>query len=769
MEIKKKVTIILTPIVANLLRFLIYFFLLFLIVSFVKKESYIVLLSDFCYEIMHDRMPDIFRTVIVCSLMFLVFTTVVSAIIATRDQNYLKTSLVIRFLLFIMNVMPISLFQHFLLPKFGFRIIYFVLIYFLVHIVVDVLKPILSTTIQKINIPVWLGKFIHESLVIIISMIVIYLLPFSNSADMRNLNMEDFSDLFVFLIYIVLFNAVTFFTVEYCVNVFREEYKKNYTKYYFLYTRHIFQRIKRILKNVMPQVLEKIRKNLSWLVMFIIAVESIFQNKESVGFSLLRGYINPNGAIIMIQGIFYLLLVMFLINSLCDIFLGFLVKYDKIENKNITEHKIHHIEKRKFNRKAIAVILSIFIFVVCYILLFTVNQKEYAFVGYYDFGENQNRTVDALLYQYGIDETRCDPDLLMEYRDTYLCVQDENDSYFSIIQLGIEDKNGELVHLIPYYDKRDTQYYFIQENKNVRAIFDIQPTDRIGSIERIEKYRDFTSSALITSMTSFSLVTDKDSVTNISKPLYLVLPYYLFYFLTIFLVVIVLVCIIYLSITRYFFVGRRRMEIGVDNKIYVIEKNGIFRNVFNEIVHFINTTNIIVIFMLVNLFLNMLQESKNLLAWENQLFSTTVLSYCLIQMLIIIMFSDSFINEIIIYVKNFKETKEFYYYSLIGMSQEQQYIIFNKKYGYKLLSKLIVQNILFVLNINWFIVYAFSTWRRFNDSIGVTYAISFENIFTKIIRYESISIDISNIIILIGMNAILFGLYYLFQKRLTKG
>jgi hypothetical protein len=167
------------------------------------------------------------------------------------------------------------------------------------------------------------------------------------------------------------------------------------------------------------------------------------------------------------------------------------------------------------------------------------------------------------------------------------------------------------------------------------------------------------------------------------------------------------------------------------------------------------------------LFIGRLFQKYSLLEWESKGFLSTLLSYALVQLIIAVMFADTYMNEIVAYTKRMAATQEFKYYVMIGMGRSRRYAIFNRKYGHNLVLKLIFQNILFVLNINWFIVYAFKVWRNFYDSMGVTYALSFENIFTKIVHYEGMRTGMFNFMLLIVLDAVLFAGYYVYQKRLS--
>ena len=755
---------IVTPVWQNLLRTFVYFSLIFLLISYLYGEN----LNEFLYDFFFIRtgaIPDIFKTVLVCSALFLIFTTAVSAIAATREQNHFKTSLMIRLLLFVINVLPIALFQYVLLARFGFRIIYFVIVYLFVQIATDILKSVISTKIKNNAIPIIIRKVISEILAVGISIFLVNNIPlFPHSANMRLLDIGNLSNLTAVFLYIVLFNSITFFTVEYCINVFRDEYKKNYIKYYFLFNRNIFFRIWYTLKNAMPQVLEKIRKNLSWLVMFIIIVESTFENNTvSVGYNLVSGYIDYD-AIVLIRNIFYLLMVMFLINTCFDIIITFFQRYDnhrdndddtKDDAAGVAEPKEKNSIGKKINAKTFIKIAVIVFIGIVYFLSVSFNQREYAFAGYYDFESNQRRTLGMFLEASNIKEDSVHSDIIEQYKNAPLCEQKGNPTYYSILQLVIESENGDIIKVIPAYDNRQ-RYFFIQENRNMQGLYDISFSDRIVSVERIDKYQ---SIAFTNAMTSFSLSADRN-VPSSTKPLYLILPFYLSYFMTLLIVVITIVCCIYFAVSRFYFSRRLKS----DKKIIISGK------IFNQILSFLNTVNIVVVFILINLAFRQLRSggADMTLEWENQTFIINLLSYFLIQILITIMFSDSYISEITLYLKRMRNTDEYTYYNLIGMSNERQYQIFNKKYGHNLLLKLIFQNIMFVLNINWFMAYAFNAWRSFTDFIGVTYAISFENIFTKIIQNQSVRTDMYNFAILIVVNVILFGCYYYYQKKLKE-
>jgi hypothetical protein len=337
----------------------------------------------------------------------------------------------------------------------------------------------------------------------------------------------------------------------------------------------------------------------------------------------------------------------------------------------------------------------------------------------------------------------------LSYADTPLCEQVEGTAYYSLIQIAFQDKEGNVFDLIPFYDKGDMNYYYIHDNKNVQEKFDLSLTDRILSINRITKYKGIAFSG---QMTSFRLGADTSRTIYGTKPSYLIIPFYIFYFFTIVLIAVVFTCLMYDIIVKDCILGRLKF-----NCLFAIIKK-----VANEILFFLNSLTLIVLFQLVNIFL---QRNVDI-SWKNNDFLFSFLSYGIIQFVIILMFSGTYISEIVLHVKKYIFSNEFKYYGLIGMDPGSQRYIYNKKYGRFLLIKLIFQNILFVLNINWFLSYVFNVWSAFKDSIGITYAISFENIFTKIIYLESVRTNPANYMILVALNVLLFVGYYYCQKRM---
>jgi len=123
-------------------------------------------------------------------------------------------------------------------------------------------------------------------------------------------------------VYMVLFNSISFFVIEYAIGIFEQEHKKSHVKYYFKYNKNIFSRFKYIYKSIADEILLKIKKNFTWLVAFILMIESIVLINShntsyiySIGIQLITG---PNQDSFYLY-LLYLNLIFFIINLTIDI------------------------------------------------------------------------------------------------------------------------------------------------------------------------------------------------------------------------------------------------------------------------------------------------------------------------------------------------------------------------------------------------------------------------------------------------------------------
>lgn len=756
---KDKLLSILRAAVLDILRFLAYFlavsFFICLIFNNVANFKTIILQSLFFETV--DLPLGSFATTLGCSLLFIIVTVFAGAVAAVRDFNHFKTSILIRLSFFTMNMLPIVLTWHILIEELtGFQIVFFIPLYFLIIFGIDKLSERLRLKKKDGAKPlVFSGRLLFESIALAITILAFVLWTVLKNAGMetRHFNPTTFTQWFMYFLFIVFFNSVSFFTIEYCIDIFKSEYKKNYSRYHSIYNRNIFIRAWNVLRNALGETLGKIKNTIAWLVMFVIPIETIMENKATIGSYLLDSYGTSGDMLGLVRNIKYLLVIMFIIEIMIDILSRIFGKakdvtamspnFPKTDQKQLIKIKTPATHRLKY-------IFAITAVLVIYMVSLHFCNREYAWAGYYDF--ESNKTINELLEEI---EYQPDNNALLNTRLPLVSKSNDNKSY-QVAQINILRNNGIIENMAPYYD--DNDYKFIINNRNYYQGKAIASGDTIIDIVTAEKYRNAPFS---NTMTKFRLQTDTDKTFVSEKPLGIIIPFYILYLLTIVIIVCIVTFLAYKGITIFHFWKRGVLKT-------IIHYAALF---FREVLKFLNSLTIIIVFLLVNLFLQKLGdaaiEKGEFTDWRNMPFVASLVSYCLMQTLIMVMFCITFAGEIGKQLLNFTNSKECEYYNLIGMGGRNLCYIYDRKYGKNLFYKLVFQNILFVFNINWFICYVFNNRSRFFDTIGITYSISFENIFTKIILNSPKNAGLYNYIILLCINILLFSAYIINKKKMN--
>jgi hypothetical protein len=722
-----------------------------------------------------DAPIDTIKVLTICSLSFIFLTFLICIVTVLKEQNYFSTALSIRIFVFILNILPIAIFQHSLLKLFGYIPIYVFLIYFMLQVFYELIirSNIRIHKIEQNRIYNIIGLIFVEIGLFAVAVYITYIIiPDYYRKDIKMI--DNFDSIFAvcsYFVYIILFNSITFFTIEYGISVFREEYKKNYVKYYFKYTNSIFRRLWFIISNVAPILLIKIKKNLVWLISFIIAVEAIFENQSSVGFRLILAYISNEPARIMIN-VMYIFIFMYIINFTVDFFIFLLT-----ENKDESAEKIPAISGNTQikgtvnllitdkNKKGVIRISSGFLFV--YILLICFNFNEYPMLGYYDFSQNMTKTFKDFInpQNISIGTENCPLSICEPHLDETLCQKTIGKFFntYNIMQIRLENNQGKEYTITPFYDRANRGYYFISQGKNTEQQ-NIQPDSRIISIDYGKKYK---IPVILDIMTGLRLPADTNAAVFGDKPVLLLLPFYLIYFMTIILVTALITLLVYYFLIKKEFLG----NISISNNRNISGKT--FK-INKEILIFFNSITLILFFIIINIIINrLLSITGRDIEWVNSPFLLNLFIYTLVQIIINWIFSDSYSYELKAIIQKLLKTDEFNYYNLIGINRNiKLYInIFNTKYGFDLLIKQFVQNLLFIINMNWFLSYAFNAWSALgnSDTIGITYAISFENIFSKtLLNDHGYPFDTAYKFILLFLYDSLFFMYYCLQIKINK-
>jgi hypothetical protein len=471
----------------------------------------------------------------------------------------------------------------------------------------------------------------------------------------------------------------------------------------------------------------------------------------------------------------YIIFMMFAVNTLIDCFVLLFQRKEKEEEQNILRvvYTKEIISREKKPWKKIAPIAAA---LVLYAVLIVFCQREYPMASYYDFEINREKSVKNVIDQWGI---KYDNGVLSEL-EMPLCQKLEDDPGYTITILEISNSENAKRTIIPFFEKTKSPgtFYFIEGPVNRQGQDVLSPTnDRLTGIKTITKYNGvlfqifYSLPKIGKAETEFRLPADLSKSTFTMKPLYLIVPYYLVY------ITMLIMTVYFISLIAYRFSVRRLIGEYYDEaqkKNKTIEKDEAQKK--NKTIEkpvrgfgkygllFLNSITILLVFLLANRFIERMVIDKWF--WINNSFLINIASYTLIQIIFVVMFSDSYSLEIKLHAKKILTSQEFQYLRLIGVGPKWLYQNYHTKYGKGFFHKLFIQNVFFVININFFISFAFNVWAEVNDHIGITYAISFENIITKIVHEKPGGAESYNYIILGIFYLGLFLIYYFSQKRL---
>jgi hypothetical protein len=698
----------------------------------------------------HITLPNTFFSVLFCATGYIFSVLFISVLASEKSTGFFSTALLIRIAVFLLNIIPIAVFRDGLSPILGFCLIYFPLFYFLFHYLIESQRSRILVKLGTNNCINVISMFLIEIIPLMAAGFLVYIIMPSEfrQIEWRNIDIDAKFEHFTYLVYIIFFNCITFFSVEFGISCVNGEHKKNHAKYYFRYHEKMLSRFLYLLKSASPQILGKLKKNISWLVFFIITTETIFEPSRSIGLNLLDGY--ATDSIIIIQNAFYLFIIMCIINTGIDLIsLRFGKGYSNNETSNINdETKLLRFSPQKPGRIKIILFAAI---AIVYIFLFVFAYKEYPIAGYYDFETNIEKTVGDIKDRYVLETQN----ITQSELEQKLCEKSEDGYGYYITSLSIIAPDGRQMEIIPFFEKTDNRFYYIE------GVVNTQKKSLNGAIVSVSRSLKYTLLSRIPLLgkteISFRLPADTKKNSFSMKPFYLIFPYFILYFLTMVIIVYVITSLFY----HYNIREHLRRISGIERPLQgrVVEK------IHSIILQFMNSFTLLLVFFLVNLFLQRHFAETN---WENRNFALNIAYFTLVQVLIIWMFSDSFVPEFKLHIQIIFNSNEFKYFRLIGIDHNGQYINYKTKYGNRLFLKIFIQNILFITNINYFISYAFNIWSHFKDNIGMTYSISFENIFTKIVHLERQRTFWYYYAILIIFYGSLFAAYYYLQKRQEK-
>jgi hypothetical protein len=722
----------------------------------------------FVFSYVLENMPVItLLTVLVASILFGILVLSVSVLAVGKEARIFSTSWPVRFSVFFLNIIPVVIFHDDLSQIFGFGMIFFFPIYFILQYILENIQNKSSYALKNNKLFFFVFKYLTEIALFVFALFLTRIIVPKQyfHIEWRELDLDVTYESFhyiTYLFYILLYNCITFFTIEYGISCVKEEYKKNYVKYHFRYTSNPFKKFLHLLRSSSVQILIKVKKNLSWLIFFTLTVETIFEPSSTIGFSLIRNYRDQPVAVI--HGILYIIFMMFAVNTFIDYVVLLLQRQEDKPaiqweyTKEIVTRKKNLWQKNAFIAAALILYAALIVF--C--------QREYPIAAYYDFEINREKSVKNVIDQWGIVYDSGD----LKALETPLCKNLENGPGYTITILEISGSENTKRTIIPIFEKTKSPgtFYFIEGQANRQGKDVLSPAhDRLTGIKTITKYNSvlfqifYSLPKIGKAETGFRLPADLSKSTFTMKPLYLIAPYYLVYIATLIMIVY------FISLIAYHFSVKQC--IGMDYKYEKgQEKNKMLKNLIYGFgkygLLFLNSITSLLIFLLANRFIERMVVDKWF--WINNSFLINIASYTVIQIVFVVMFSDSYNLEINLHAKKILTSQEFQYLRLTGVGPKGLYQNYHTKYGKGFFHKLFIQNVFFVININFFISYAFNVWAAVNDHIGITYAISFENIITKIVHEKPDGAELYNYIILGVFYFVLFFLYYISQKKLEE-
>jgi hypothetical protein len=553
--------------------------------------------------------------------------------------------------------------------------------------------------------------------------------------------------------YTVVFNTINFFVIEYCINVFNTEYKKNYVKYYFKYHDGLFKRFKFLLRKTMPLILIKIQKNITWIAAYVLMLEAVFNyNNGEIGSTLMK-YAGPD---VYFKYFSHIILFMMIVNLVFDAVRSRLEAAGKpVSDSNDRAEKAKFrgtVPKTEVSERPQAACPENILIHACLaaiiFFLFIFCQFQYPFAAYYNFDENTLKTLDDFINvkTNNVPESVVfsDPDYDI-HKNRSLCQIGKGNLYtrYNVMIFNVK-YNNKSMKIIPYFYKGRPQTIYSQNNSlsNLRQNMIIE---NIG-------YRSITVPSFLDYKIYLGANLDQGQGLNGNKPVFLLLPFFLLYFLILFFVVF--------SIT--FLVYRKALLNSFNQREGGFLKFG--GHAGKILVEYLSAITIVGTILIINRFINHYLN----ITWQEKPLYLNLIVFVILQIIIVIMFSDNYTMTFNKTIRKFVDSDEYNYYKLIGMNNNYIIDIYNKKYGNFMLHNQTFQNLFFVIAVNFFIVYLFTVIQDFEDYIGIKYTLGFENVFTRLVCERKTDIAASEYIIPLLAYCVFVALAYIISRYFIK-
>jgi hypothetical protein len=543
--------------------------------------------------------------------------------------------------------------------------------------------------------------------------------------------------------------------------------KKPHVKSYFLYNQSSFKRFRYIIRTTIPVILAKIRFYLAWFIGFILFYEMDNNIYNSIGARIGNQTDRDSINGVNIFSIFiWLYGLLCILNIIIDILISSFGSSDKDkEPLKFPQGQVNFSLPRRSWKKTSLRNKLLFLFTACFVLLFSIfavcYSDLYTIIQHYDFRMCQK--FDVL---YVMDEIRFkfDDDTMADaIMNKKLCIKERHFCFtdYKITEFAVEQEDGRIQKIIPVTEapegNLDIDYpnlFFIVDNDNKLLPDAVDPL-LIKSVDhRRVRVPKFFEDRYI----PFSMERDhKGGQLPLSsyKLFWPILVYYIFYlFLTAAMVFLAVFAV-------YRIINKVRLS-----RIYYSRFSWIMGKLYEVVKLFIISTPFIILIAFSYLFFpdNQVTGLPTLAVFPSftgSIFLNSIIVYLIFGLVLIIYTIPGIYDDGKTFTENILKSQELKYLVDIGLGKNEIGKFINKKYGNRRVLQVFVENLLFVLVMQFFIMYCYSR-SQFIDVIGIGSVMSIENIVSKVYRTQvefTLIIAIQYIVLFI-----IYGLIYAVTK-----
>jgi hypothetical protein len=185
---------------------------------------------------------------------------VAGSAIVFNEQHYYSKSIISKFKLYLVSIVPPIIVSQFLIKQFASETVIIVTVYLVVSCLLNLIVKRVNNSKMPQHLYVLL-KFAEEAILFFIVLFIFRFIP-SVRDNLPGFNLDQiswlgFSSLFSWyahIFFIVIFNCVNYLSVEYIASILKSEINKPYIKNYFLYQNNLINKFFFIIKISLPEI-----------------------------------------------------------------------------------------------------------------------------------------------------------------------------------------------------------------------------------------------------------------------------------------------------------------------------------------------------------------------------------------------------------------------------------------------------------------------------------------------------------------------------------